>query len=127
MTDAEHDGLEACGKLKRTDYERRLARPHVEFVKLQQWVVHKWLKACIVFEGRGGAGKGSAIKAMPERLEARVDDGRTIWMRSDMDLESYSRWFDYSRTIICRQRFASSSVEKPIAGSTPARLYQLRS
>ena len=29
------------GKLKGKDYERELARLHVELVKLQQWVVHK--------------------------------------------------------------------------------------
>jgi polyphosphate kinase 2 len=31
------------------------------------------------------------------RLSARIDDGRKIWKLSPMDLESYSRWFDYSR------------------------------
>ena len=31
------------------------------------------------------------------RLTARIDDGRKIWKLSPMDLESYSRWFDYSR------------------------------
>jgi len=31
------------------------------------------------------------------RLEARIEDGRKIWKLSPMDLESYSRWFDYSR------------------------------
>ena len=31
------------------------------------------------------------------RLEARIDDGRKIWKLSPMDLESYSRWYDYSR------------------------------
>ena len=41
------------GKLKGKDYERELARLHVELVKLQQWVVRKGLKVCIVFEGRG--------------------------------------------------------------------------
>jgi polyphosphate kinase len=30
------------------------------------------------------------------RLEARIDDGRKIWKLSDMDLKSYSRWYDYS-------------------------------
>ena len=183
------------GKLKRKEYERELARLHVEFVKLQQWVVHKGLKVCILFEGRDGAGKGGTIKAMTERvsprifrvvalpaptereksqmyaqryiphlpaageivifdrswynragvervmgfcteeqakhflemvpafekaivdsgvillkywlevspeeqtrrLEARIDDGRKIWKLSDMDLKSYSRWYDYSR------------------------------
>jgi polyphosphate kinase 2 len=195
MPNPKDDALEPDGKLKRKDYERELARLHVEFVKLQQWVVQKGLKVCIVFEGRDGAGKGGTIKAMTERvsprifrvvalpaptereksqmyaqrymphlpaageivifdrswynragvervmgfcieeqatrflemipliekaivesgvillkywlevspeeqtrrLEARIDDGRKTWKLSDMDLKSYSRWFDYSR------------------------------
>ena len=181
--------------LKRRAYEELLEPLHVELVKLQQWVVHKGLKVCIVFEGRDGAGKGGTIKAITERvsprvfrvvalpaptdrektqmyvqrylphlpaageivifdrswynragvervmrfadeqqvrrflevvplvekfmvdsgiilikywlevsereqtrrLEARIDDGRKIWKLSPMDLESYSRWYDYSR------------------------------
>jgi polyphosphate kinase len=196
MSDDRHEErASGGGKLKRKDYERELGRLHVEFVKLQQWVVHEQLKVCIVFEGRDGAGKGGAIKAMTERvsprvfrvaalpapterektqiyaqryiahlpaggevvifdrswynragvervmgfcseeqakrfleivplfekqlvesgilllkywlevspdeqtrrLEARIDDGRKIWKLSDMDLKSYSRWYDYSR------------------------------
>ena len=49
---------EPTGKLKGKDYEQELRHLHVELVKLQQWVVHKGLKVCIVFEGRDGAGKG---------------------------------------------------------------------
>ena len=60
------------GKLKRKDYERKLAKLHVELVQLQQWVVHKGLKVCIVFEGRDGAGKGGTIKAITERVSPRV-------------------------------------------------------
>jgi len=60
------------GKLKGKDYERELARLHVELVKLQQWVVHKGLKVCIVFEGRDGAGKGGTIKAITERVSPRI-------------------------------------------------------
>ena len=194
MTDAEKGETEGKGKLKAKEYEQALARLHVELVKLQQWVVHKGLKVCIVFEGRDGAGKGGTIKAITERvsprvfrvvalpaptdreksqmyaqryiphfpaggevvifdrswynragvervmgfcteeeakrflqlipgvekamvddgiillkywlevspeeqtrrLEARIDDGRKIWKLSDMDLKSYSRWYDYS-------------------------------
>jgi len=182
-------------KLKGKDYLRELTRLHVELVKLQQWVVHKGLKICIVFEGRDGAGKGGVIKAITERvsprifrtialpaptereksqmyiqrylrylpaageivifdrswynragvervmgfcseeqvkkflemtpevekaviesgvvllkywlevseeeqtrrLKSRIDDGRKIWKLSPMDVESYSRWYDYSR------------------------------
>ncbi|MFL5285120.1 MAG: polyphosphate kinase 2 [Rhodopila sp.] len=183
------------GKLSGKDYDRALAKLHVELVKLQQWVIHKKLKVCIVFEGRDGAGKGGTIKAITERvsprvfrvialpaptereksqmyiqryishlpaggeivifdrswynragvervmgfcteeqasrflemapptekaivesgiilikywmevseqeqtrrLQARINDGRKIWKLSPMDLQSYSRWYDYSR------------------------------
>ena len=195
MPDEKKGEIAADGKLKRKEYERELARLHVEFVNVQHWIVHKGLKVCIVFEGRDGAGKGGTIKAMTERvsprvfrvvalpaptereksqmyaqryishlpaagevvifdrswynragvervmgfcteeqarrflqiapqfekslvddgiillkywmevgheeqtrrLEARIDDGRKTWKLSDMDLKSYSRWYDYSR------------------------------
>jgi polyphosphate kinase len=60
------------GKLKRKEYESELERLHVELVKLQEWVKHKGLKICIVFEGRDGAGKGGTIKAITERVSPRV-------------------------------------------------------
>ena len=182
-------------KLKRKVYEEALEKLHVELVKMQEWVKHKGLKVCIVFEGRDGAGKGGTIKAITERvsprvfrvvalpaptereksqmylqrylphlpaagevvifdrswynragvervmgfcteemaqeflkmlplveqaivhsgiflikywlevspeeqtrrLEGRIDDGRKIWKLSPMDIESYSRWDDYTR------------------------------
>jgi polyphosphate kinase 2 len=31
------------------------------------------------------------------RLQDRINDGRKTWKLSPMDLESYSRWYDYSR------------------------------
>jgi polyphosphate kinase 2 len=31
------------------------------------------------------------------RLESRIHDPRKIWKLSDLDLKSYSRWYDYSR------------------------------
>jgi polyphosphate kinase 2 len=177
------------------EYRKALFSLHVELVKLQEWVVQTGSKVCILFEGRDGAGKGGAIKAITERvsprifrvvalptpsereksqmymqrylphlpaagevvifdrswynragvervmgfcskddvakffvgvplveqaivesgiillkywlevsqeeqtrrLEARIHDGRKIWKLSDMDLESYGRWYDYSR------------------------------
>jgi polyphosphate kinase 2 len=69
------DEAEASGpmeKLKRKDYDKQMERLHVELVKLQQWVVHKGLKVCIVFEGRDGAGKGGTIKAITERVSPRI-------------------------------------------------------
>jgi polyphosphate kinase len=60
------------GKLKNKEYERELAKLHVELVKLQRWVQHTGAKICIVFEGRDGAGKGGTIKAITERVSPRV-------------------------------------------------------
>ncbi len=31
------------------------------------------------------------------RLEGRINDPRKVWKLTDMDLKSYSRWYDYSR------------------------------
>jgi polyphosphate kinase 2 len=31
------------------------------------------------------------------RLESRIEDPRKVWKLSDLDLKSYSRWYDYSR------------------------------
>ncbi len=67
-TDKVKDG----DKLRGKDYDQELKKLHGELVKLQQWVVHKGLKVCIVFEGRDGAGKGGSIKAITERVSPRV-------------------------------------------------------
>jgi polyphosphate kinase 2 len=36
-------------------------------------------------------------KEQTRRLQRRIDDPRKVWKLSDMDLLSYSRWYDYSR------------------------------
>src|SRR6476660_7969140 len=59
-------------ELKGKEYRRALKKLHIELVKLQEWVKHKGLKICILFEGRDGAGKGGAIKAITERVSPRV-------------------------------------------------------
>ncbi len=71
-TTAEAAASDAPAKLSGKDYEIELKKLHVELVKLQQWVVHKGLKVCVVFEGRDGAGKGGTIKALTERVSPRV-------------------------------------------------------
>jgi len=70
--DHEKGEVDKPARLGRKKYEKELARLHVELVKLQQWVLHKGLKVCIVFEGRDGAGKGGTIKAITERVSPRV-------------------------------------------------------
>ncbi|BCS52885.1 polyphosphate kinase 2 [Geobacter sp. SVR] len=62
----------AAAKLTTKTYEKELAKLHAELVKLQEWVKFKGLKVCLVFEGRDGAGKGGAIKAITERVSPRV-------------------------------------------------------
>jgi polyphosphate kinase 2 len=54
------------------DYARKMKKLHGELVKLQEWVKHKGLKICIIFEGRDTAGKGGVIKALTERVSPRV-------------------------------------------------------
>ena len=51
--------------LKRKVYDKQLAKLHVELVKLQEWVVHKGLKVCIVFEGRDGAARAGPSRPSP--------------------------------------------------------------
>jgi polyphosphate kinase len=58
--------------LKRRDYEDSLRKLHVKLVELQEWVRQEAKKICIVFEGRDGAGKGGAIKAITASVSPRV-------------------------------------------------------
>jgi polyphosphate kinase 2 (PPK2 family) len=53
---------------------------HIEFVNLQQWVVHKGLRVCILFEGRDGAGKGGTATA---RVPARIPSASACrWLQN---------------------------------------------
>jgi len=72
QADADVEGAPASGKLKTKAYDRELRKLHEELVTLQEWVRHKGLKVCVVFEGRDGAGKGGTIKAITERVSPRV-------------------------------------------------------
>src|SRR4029077_763181 len=58
--------------LTRKDYDKALEKLHIELVKAQQWIVHKGLKVCVVFEGRDGAGKGGTIKAITDLVMPRL-------------------------------------------------------
>jgi polyphosphate kinase len=62
----------ANGELTNKQYNKIMKGLHVELVRLQEWVKHAGLKVCIIFEGRDGAGKGGAIKAITERVSPRV-------------------------------------------------------
>jgi polyphosphate kinase len=61
-----------CEKLRGKKYLAELKALHADLVNLQEWIRHKGLKVCVVFEGRDGAGKGGTIKAITERVSPRV-------------------------------------------------------
>jgi len=65
-------GATKAEALSDKEYARQLKDLHVEVVRLQEWVKAKGIRACIVFEGRDGAGKGGTIKAITERVSPRV-------------------------------------------------------
>jgi polyphosphate kinase 2 len=65
-------GATKAEALSNKEYARQLKDLHRELVRLQEWVKAKGLKVCIIFEGRDGAGKGGAIKAITERVSPRV-------------------------------------------------------
>ncbi|HSC69427.1 MAG TPA: polyphosphate kinase 2 [Cellvibrio sp.] len=96
-------------KMKRKDYEIALEELHVELVKLQEWVVHKKLKVCIVFEGRDTAGKGGTIKAITERVSPRVFrvvalPSPTEREKSQMYMQRYIRHFPAGGEIVIFDR-----------------------
>jgi polyphosphate kinase 2 len=96
-------------KLKTKDYDRELAKLHVELVKLQEWVQHKGLKVCVVFEGRDGAGKGGTIKAITERVSPRTFrvvalPAPTEREKSQMYLQRYIQHFPAAGEVVIFDR-----------------------
>ena len=103
------DSLRNARKLSGKDYERELGRLHGELVKLQLWAVDKGLKACVVFEGRDGAGKGGVIKAITERVSPRVFrvvalPAPTNREKSQMYIQRYIRYMPAAGEIVLFDR-----------------------
>jgi hypothetical protein len=63
QADRGHSAAAGHGKLKGKDYDRELARLHVELVKLQQWVKHEGAKICVV--------QGDRRARQPARVSCR--------------------------------------------------------
>src|SRR5262245_61298167 len=105
-----HNGhVSKNGKLKRKEYEEELERLHGELVELQQWVVHKGLKVCVVFEGRDGAGKGGTIKSITERVSPRVFrvvalPAPTDREKSQMYMQRYMKYFPAAGEVVIFDR-----------------------
>ena len=96
-------------EMSRKDYEKELKKLHVELVKLQDWVRHKGLKICVVFEGRDGAGKGGVIKAITERVSPRTFrvvalQAPTEREKSQMYVQRYIRHFPAAREVVIFDR-----------------------
>src|SRR5258708_30440274 len=75
MTDVGHVTPPKAGggkKMKESDFEKELAKLHLELVRMQDWVKAKGLKVVVLFEGRDAAGKGGTIKRIIEPLNPRV-------------------------------------------------------
>jgi len=63
---------QSAPRLKRKEYEKEIAKLHVELVKLQLWVKHTGPRIIVVFEGKDAAGKGGVIKRITERVSPRI-------------------------------------------------------
>ena len=107
-------------------YAKELKQLHVELVKLQQWVVAKGLKVCIVFEGRDGAGKGGTIKAITERVSPRVFravalPAPTEREKSQMYLQRYMAHFPAAGEIVIFDRswYNRAGVERVMGFCKP--------
>jgi len=116
---------ESTSKLTKKVYEKELEKLHVELVKLQQWVVAKGLKACVVFEGRDGAGKGGCIKSITERVSPRVFrvvalPAPTEREKSQMYLQRYVEQFPAAGEIVIFDRswYNRAGVERVMGFAT---------
>jgi polyphosphate kinase len=77
-------------RLDRRGYEKELERLQVEFVRLQEWVVHEGLKVVVIFEGRDTAGKGGTIRRITEKTNPRVV--RTVALGTPTERER-TQWY----------------------------------
>src|SRR5438876_968826 len=70
------------GRLKRREYEKEIGQLQAELCKLQDWIKY-WMEV--------------DKKEQQSRFEARIKDPLRQWKLSPMDLESFRRWYEYSR------------------------------
>ncbi len=113
-------------EMRRKVYEKELKRLHVELVHLQEWVRRRGLKVCVVFEGRDGAGKGGAIKAITERVSPRTF--RVVALpapsereKSQMYLQRYMAHFPSAGEVVIFDRswYNRAGVERVMGFCTP--------
>src|SRR5213592_5112787 len=119
-------GDERKGKLPRKEYEKRLAKLHVELVEMQEWVKKKGVKICIVFEGRDGAGKGGTIKAITDRVSPRTFrvvalPAPTEREKSQMYMQRYLQYLPAAGEVVIFDRswYNRAGVERVMGFCTP--------
>ena len=78
------------GKLKKSVYEKELAKLQLELVKLQEWIKSKGLRVVVLFEGRDAAGTGGVIKRITESLNPRIC--RVVALGTATDREK-TQWY----------------------------------
>jgi polyphosphate kinase 2 len=69
---AKDERYNSRGRLRSGVYEQEMERLQEQLVLLQYWVQSQGLKVLVIFEGRGSAGKGGAIKRITERTSPRT-------------------------------------------------------
>ncbi|HZJ14296.1 MAG TPA: polyphosphate kinase 2 [Chthoniobacteraceae bacterium] len=126
---AKKNGAGPKEKLKGKRYDEEMEKLHVELVRLQEWVKFKGLKAMIVFEGRDGAGKGGAIKAITERVSPRVFrvvalPSPTERQKSQMYLQRYMEHFPAAGEVVIWDRswYNRAGVERVMGFCDEARV-----
>ena len=77
-------------RIEKKFYEKELVRLQNELVNLQYWVKEKGLRVLLIFEGRGGAGKGGVIKRIEEPMNPR--GCRVVALAAPSDRER-TQWY----------------------------------
>lgn len=76
--------------MKKSKYEKHLAKLEVELAHLQESVQQTGQKIVVLFEGRDAAGKGGAIKAITAKLNPRIV--RIVALSKPTDREA-TQWY----------------------------------
>ncbi len=86
----ESGGFPYDRKYKRKRYDRELYLLQIELLKMLSWVKEKGERVIILFEGRDGAGKGSAISRFTQHLNPRF--ARIVALAKPNDVEK-GQWY----------------------------------
>jgi len=112
--------------MKDEEYQKQLRKLQAELVALQEWVKRTGQRIVIVFEGRDTAGKGGLIRAITERVSARVF--RIVALpspsdreRSQLYLQRYIQHFPAAGEIVLFDRswYNRAGVEPVMGFCTP--------